>query len=212
MGEQFVNYQVKHDTQTDVANAIQYLSSGKCYVSPPLGGWVSIYHEPSENFYNPNFDRYIFDLACSLSSRLNTTVFAFIVLSGVHCIYIAFDKGNLVDEFYEDPENGCTFGFKKFDKQVSARYMGHPEKIIPYFNSEVKIEQIAEILDKARKRDVQYLGEDVLLNLAPLMEIDEYRVIKGFSYFETELSYPEEDRDVHDTDKFVFLNMSEDWE
>jgi hypothetical protein len=209
MGAKFVNYQVKSNSQTDVVNAVQNLSLGKCYISPPLGGWITVYDENSDNFSNPNLYDDIVNLARLLSNNLSTVVFAFIVFGGITFIYFAFDNGNLVDEFYDDPENGYTFGFSEFDTQVALRFQGCPEKIISYFTPEVTIQQITEILEAAKRSEVDYLGEDVLWHLAPLMGIDEYRATQGFTYFEDELSYPEEDRDIKDAEQFILVDCSQ---
>jgi hypothetical protein len=204
MGEQFVNYQFKSNSQENVVNAIRCSSLRDCYVSPSSGGWVTVYDRLSEDFRDRNLDNYVVETARSLSSNLDTAAFAFVVLGGINFLYFVFDKGELIDEFYDDPANGYHFGFHRYDQQVSVRYQGCPGKIMPYFQSEVTVEQITHILKRARTRDANCLfGEDVIHELAPLMGIDESRAIMGFRYFETEISYPKEKQNVQDLEDYV---------
>lgn len=124
MAAQFVNYQVKFDSQADVVKTAEKLSSGKCYVSPPERGWISVYDEMSENYYNPNLYEYIVNFASSMSGHLNTSVFAFVVFNGVEFFYFLYKNGDLLDEFCDNPKTSYTFGFKKFNREVEIRFQG----------------------------------------------------------------------------------------
>lgn len=206
MGEQFVNYQVKCDSQADVVKTVEKLSSGKCYVSPPEREWISIYDEMSEDYLNPDLYEYIVNFSSSMSGDLNTSVFAFVVFDGVEFFYFLYKNGDLLDEFCDDPKRSYTFGFKKYNREVEIRFEGVPEKLLPYSISGTTIENIIEILNYIKKAEDGYLGEDAILHLVPLLGMNEYRAIKGYKYFENELSLSEEDRDIKDVEKFIFID------
>jgi hypothetical protein len=187
MGNQFVNYQVKSESTSRVANCINKISSGKTYVSSPKEGWITAYNEKSEDWYDGNTDIYIINLAKMLSNELETVVFAFVVFGGIHFLYFCYCNGRLVDEFYDHPQEGYTFDFKKFNSEIAIRFYGQPRKILPYCKFETTEQQIFDILDSSRKGDISYLGEDGLLHLTTLLGIDEIRAMIGYKDFETEL-------------------------
>jgi hypothetical protein len=205
MGEQFVNYQIRSDSQTIVVEALQQLSVDKCYVSPPSGGWISIYDKMSEDFRNPHLYDYILNFASFLSKTLRLPVFIFIVFSGLNFLYFAFDDGVLIDEFYDDPENGYRFGFDKFDICTKERFQGCPEKIVSYFKPNTLPEEVASLLSHAKARDNHYLGEDVIYHLAPLMGLDECRSVMGFKYLELELI--ESNEMINDFDEYALVEF-----
>jgi hypothetical protein len=207
MGEQFVNYQIKSDSQTSVVKAVQQLSLGKCYVSPPSGGWITLYDKMSEDFRNPYLDNYIFRFASSLSATLKLPVFVFIVFSGLDFLYFVFDNGILIDEFHSAPQDGHRFGFDKFDAQTKKRFQGWPGKIIPYFKPNTVVEEVASLLNHAKERDIRYLGEDVIYYLAPLMGLDECRAAMGFKYFEVDMMDPDEA--INDFDEYVLVEFED---
>jgi hypothetical protein len=191
MGNQFVNYQVKSESTSRVANCINKISSGKTYVSSPKEGWITVYNEKSEDWYDGNTDVYIINLAKILSNELETVVFAFVVFGGINFLYFCYYNGRLVDEFYDRPQEGYTFDFNKFNREVAMRFYGQPQKILPYCKSETTEQQIFDILDLSRKGDTSHLGEDGLLHLTTLLGIDEIRAMIGYKDFETELLYAE---------------------
>jgi hypothetical protein len=187
MGNQFVNYQVKSESTSRVANCINKISSGKTYVSSPKEGWITVYNEKSEDWYDGNTDSYIINIAKCLSGDTETVVFAFIVFGGINFLYFCYCNGELIDEFYDDPKKGYAFAFKKFNRDVAMRFYGQPQKILPYCKSEITEARIFDILDFSRKRETSYLGEDGLLHLTTLLGIDEIRAMIGYKDFEIEL-------------------------
>lgn len=208
MGAQFINYQVKCDSQADAVKIVRRLSSGKCYVSPPEKGWISIYDEMSENYYNPNLYEYIVNFASSMSGYLNTSVFAFVVFNGVDFLYFLYKKGDLLDEFCCAPKLSYTFGFKKYNQDVEIRFQGAPEKLLPYSISGTTIENIIKVVNSIKKAEDNYLGEDGILHLVPLFGMNEYKAIQGYKYFENQLALSEEERDIKDAEEFIFLDCS----
>lgn len=208
MGKWFVNYQIQFDSQADVVKTVKNLSSGKCYVSPPERGWISVYDEMSENYYNPNLYEDIVNFVSSISSQLNTSVFAFVVFNGVQFFYFLYKNGDLLDEFCDDPKRSFNFGFKKFNRQVEIRFQGVPEKLLPYSISGTTIENLIEVLNSIKKAKDNYLGEDGILHIAPLFGMNEYKATQGYKDFENELSLSEEDRDIKDAEKFIFVDCS----
>jgi hypothetical protein len=204
MGNQFVNYQIKSKSTLKVVDSIGKISSGKSYISSPIEEWITIYDEKSENWREQSTDAYIINTTKYLSADLGTVVFAFIVFGGINFLYFCYDNGELIDEFYDDPKQGYTFDFKRFNSEVATRFYGHPHKILPYCKLQITEKQIFDILNYSRKRDSSYLGEDGLLHLTSLLGIDESRSLIGYKDFKTELSYPAEDRDI-DSENFTLV-------
>lgn len=209
MGTWFVNYQVRSDSQVDVAEIVKQLSSGKCYISPPEGGWISVYDEMSENYQNPQLYEYITNVVSAISSQLNTSVFAFIVFSGVEFFYFLYKNGQVCDEFCDDPQNSFTFGFKQFNKEVQRRFQGKPENLLPYSISGTTVEEIIEVLNSIKKGETDYLGEDGILHLAPLLGMNEYRAIQGYKHIENEFSLSVEYQDIQDIENFIFIDYQQ---
>lgn len=105
-----------------------------------------------------NFDHdEIHILSQKLSASLSTAVFAFIVFSGVHFIYFFYNNGELIDEFYDQPDKGYKFGFKSANKAVMERFKGQPEKLLLYCLSSTSLESLSHILNSCRE------GKKVLL-------------------------------------------------
>ncbi|BAY59753.1 hypothetical protein NIES2135_66300 (plasmid) [Leptolyngbya boryana NIES-2135] len=206
MGAWFVNYQVWSDSQVDVSEIVEQLSSGKCYISPPEGGWISVYDEMAENYQNPQLYEYIANIVSSISSQLNTSVFAFIVFSGVEFFYFLYKDGQVYDEFCSDPQNSFTFGFKKFNEEVQRRFQGNPESLLSYSISGTTLEEIIEVLSSIKKGETDYLGEDGILHLAPLLGMNEDRAIQGYNYIEDEFSLSKEYRSIPDIEDFIFID------
>jgi hypothetical protein len=76
MGASFTNYQVRSNSASAVRDALVPLVRARACVSPPKGGWVTVYDEASDE----QDDEVIRHLAEGLSRTLNTAVLAFLVV------------------------------------------------------------------------------------------------------------------------------------
>ncbi len=167
MGEKFVNYQVRCDSQHDVALVVKKITQNQAYVSPSKNGWITVYDQTSEKFNHDCIRNFI----QKLSAHLSTTVFAFIVFSGLHFIYLLYDKGEIIDEFYDDPEDE-TFGYDYADDLIIKRFQGNPSKLLKYCTEGTKEEKFSELFASLKQRDLEYLGQEAVYNFAPLFNID----------------------------------------
>jgi hypothetical protein len=184
MGEQFVNCHIHSESVSDAVNAVRDITQDRAYVSPLKNNWITVYDRTSDYKYRYN-DICLFSQ--ELSSRLSTAVCTFMVFSGLHFIYLIHDRGQLVDEYYDDPD-AAEFGFDYADSAGLERFRGHPERLLRYCLPGTNIDSISHILTSCRKGDIEYTGQDATYELALLLGIDEYRAISGYSYFEDSLS------------------------
>jgi hypothetical protein len=74
-GRSFANFQVRSDCPEEVERAFDGVIAGRAYISPGEGGWVQVCDEASESADVAELYR----VACELSARLHTGVFAFLV-------------------------------------------------------------------------------------------------------------------------------------
>lgn len=201
MGEQFVNYQLRSDSMSEVARVVRDITRTKAYVSPPKNGWITVYDQMSDYEFNYNEIRYF---SQESSSRLSTVVFAFIVFSGLNFIFFLYDVGKLVDEFYDNPES-FEFGFKYADATIIERFRGHPERLLKYCLPGIELQSVSHILTSSKNRDINYLGQEAAYELAFLLGIDGYRATSGYSYFEDDSLYNEIDPILEDAEDFLLV-------
>jgi hypothetical protein len=183
MGEQFVNYQIKVDRTVDIVRELRTLIRTEAYVSPEANGWVTIYDQMTDRVFRYDEINYI---AQELSFRLCAPVFAFIVLSGIYFIYLLYESGELIDEFYDDPRQGYEFGFEHVDEAVVQRFQGHPEALLALCPSGTTLEAVSQFLEFCRGRNTDYLGNSAPYHLAELLNINQDRAILGFHSFEAD--------------------------
>jgi hypothetical protein len=200
MGEKFVNYQVKHNSQHDVAQVVKTITGNQAYVSPETNGWITIYDQTSEEF-NPE---YIYTFVQQLSKKISTTVFTFVVFRGLHFIYLLYDCGERIDEFYDDPE-GDTFGYEYANEFVINRFKGDPNKLLKYCSADTNLQKISEFLELCRQRNTDYLGQDAVFEFALLLDIDVNKATIGFSYFEDNNLYSGTELYIEDADDFLLV-------
>ncbi|MFW9260019.1 hypothetical protein [Nostoc sp. CALU 546] len=204
MGEKFVNYQIRSSSMENVINIVKNLTRTKAYVSPPKNGWITVYDQMSD--YEFKYTE-ISNFSQNLSASLLTVAFAFIVFSGLHFIYLVYDTGKLVDEFYDDPE-ASEFGFDYVNDAVIERFKGDPDKLLKYCLPSTTLQSISHILISNKNRDIEFLGQEAAYELALLLGIDEYRAINGYSYFEDHNLYNEIDPNIENAKDFLLVKNS----
>lgn len=202
MGENFVNYQVRSDSISNVVNVVKKITKIKAYVSPSKNGWITVYDQSSEEFKSDE----IYYFAQQLSFKLSTTTLALIVNSrfGYNFIYLLYEYGQIVDEFFDNPED-FEFDFKYVDNNIIERFKGNPQKLIHYCTSETVLEELSYILESCREKKLDYTGQDAIYQLAPLLELDEARAVIGFRYFEDDNLFNKKNRDIEDAEDFILV-------
>lgn len=183
MGEQFVNYQIKTEHTAHVARELGTLIRTEAYVSPETNGWVTVYDQMTDQNFGYDETHYI---AQELSSRLSTVIFVFIVFSGVHFLYLVYECGELVDEFYDNPSQGYEFGFEYADKTVIQRFQGDPQALLRFCPPGITLEAVSQFLQFCREGNADYLGNSAPYHLAELLNIDQNRAVLGFRSFEAD--------------------------
>src|SRR5207249_11448422 len=138
MGSFYTNYQVRSDSMPAVVKALGPLVQARAYISPPSGGWVTVYDEASDD----QDDTIIQELGAALSGALKTSVLAFLVHDSDVFRYWLFRKGELIDEFDSDPE---YFG-KPEDETTSWHSRGKPAALLPLCRPGVTTAQIDAVL------------------------------------------------------------------
>ncbi|HLO49977.1 MAG TPA: hypothetical protein VK211_16285 [Kamptonema sp.] len=200
MGEKFVNCHIHSESVSDVVRVVREITKDRAYVSPPKNHWITVYDRTSD--YEYEYDD-IYPFAQKLSSHLSTVVCTFLVFSGLNFIYFIHDSGQLVDEFYDDPE-AAEFGFDYADDAIRERFHGHPERLLRYCLPGTNVDSISQILTSSRNRDIEIIGQEAAYQLALLLGIDEERAISGYAYFEDDL-YNEREPLMEDAKDFILV-------
>lgn len=178
MGAFFTNLHVHNASTESVSAALAELIETRAYVSPPQNDWVTIYSEVTES----QDDEILREIAGGLSERLNTDVIAFLVHDSDVALYWLFRNGALVDEFNSDP---LYFGGDVSDAALD-RVRGDTDALLPLCAEGTMREQLDEILHPPDGPPI--MAEDIVMELAKLLGIDEMRATLGFNYFTEEAS------------------------
>lgn len=200
MGEKFVNYQIRSNSINDVTDIVKSLTEKQAYISPPKNGWITVYDQTSERL---RYDE-INSFAQKISASLSTVVFSIVVFSGLHFIYLLHESGEIIDEFYEDPE-GLTFGYKYVNNEILKRFRGNPNKLLKHCVSEVTLEAISLFFNSCREHKRDYLGQDAAYEFSLLLGIDPDRAIIGYKYFLDNNFNSEFDPDLDDAQDFILV-------
>jgi len=201
MGENFVNYQIRLDSISDVTRVIKDITTARAYVSPPKNGWITVYDQTSDYKQQESEIRY---LCQQLSSILSSAVFCFFVFSGLHFIYLLYDKGELVDEFFDNPD-AFEFGYEQANDAVLERFQGQPERLLKYCLPGTKLELVSRILQFSREKNLDYMGQEAVYQLAILLGINVDRATIGYSYFEDDSLYNETAPTIEDAEEFILV-------
>jgi hypothetical protein len=208
MGEQFVNCHIYSESVYDAVKAVRDITQDRAYVSPSKNHWITVYDRTSD--YKYRYDD-ICPFSQELSARLSTVVCTFFVFSGLHFIYFIHDSGQLVDEYYDDPE-AAEFGFDYADSAVLERFHGHPERLLRYCLPGTNLHSISHILTSCRNGDIEYMGQDAAYELALLLGIDVDRSQNGYCYFENSSLYNEIDPRIEDAKNFLLVRSAKSTE
>ena len=158
-----------------VRDAVAGLVRARAYLSAPKNGWVTIYDEASDQ----QDDSIIRTFGSTLSQKLNTAVIACLVHDSDIAAYWLFDRGKLVDEFDSAPDY-----FKKATAATHARVRGRAEALLPLCLPGTTSEQVDSTLHPPDGPPL--MAEDMLVDIARLLGIDEHRMSLGFKYFDEE--------------------------
>ncbi len=187
MGSFFTNYQIRSESQENVVSILTPLVKQRAYVSPPKNGWVTVYDEASDEQDERELNR----LATAISQKLSTAVFAFLIHDSDVLVYFLYSHGQLIDEYNSDPDYFGNVG--ELDR---ARFRGKPVELLKYCVSSTNLDAVERVLNPENH---PIMAEDIFDDLAPLLDLDEARVLLGFRYFEAG------DHDIPDAKSFQMI-------
>ena len=179
MSASYVNYHVRSEDPAAVAAAAKPLVQGRAYVTPPSGGWVTVYEQISERQDAYEIGR----LAGELSVAVDTAVFAFLVNADELFVYYLFERGDLMDEYNSAPAPAAEAA--RVDPTMW--FSGRPELLLNYCVPGTNLETISGALERA---DVLHTSggfgsavraEQRLRPLAGALRIDIARATRGFA-------------------------------
>ena len=176
MGASFTNYQVRAKSASKVKKAIEPLVKSRAYVSPEKNGWVTIYDESSDD----QNEATITHIATELSKSLDTAVIACLVHDSDIATYWLYQSGVLTDEFNSAPD---YFG-NTVDDKTRDRLSGNSDALLPLCVAGTTLEQIESVIHPPD--DFPIMAENVFIDLAKLLGIDDARIGLGFTYFDNE--------------------------
>src|SRR5207245_2789831 len=93
--------------------------------------------------------------------------------------YWLYQSGKLLDEFNSAPDY-----FKEPDDATRARLRGNADQLLPLCVPGSTRTQVDSILHDPEGPPI--MAEEIFVELAPLLGIDEARICLGFTYFEEE--------------------------
>jgi hypothetical protein len=137
-------------------------------VTEPANGWITIYDETSESQDLEELRR----VGKTISSRLKTAVFCFMVHDSDIFVYLLHEKGKLVDQFDSRPDY-----FGPVTDQHRQEWAGHFEKLVKFTKPKTEADRIARVL-----KESQIVEEERAVQFATLFGIDQQRAREGFKY------------------------------
>lgn len=176
MGAFLTNYQVRTKSASAVKKTIATLVQSRAYVSPEKNGWVTVYDESSDEQNEATLNR----IAGGLSKALDAAVFGFLVHDSDIAVYWFYQGGVIKDEFNSAP----NYFDEKTNDATRTRLRGNPDILLPLCIAGTVRSQIEEVIHPADGFPV--LAENILVDLAKLLGIDESRISLGFNYFDEE--------------------------
>jgi hypothetical protein len=202
MGEKFVNYQIRCDSQHDVVQIVEMITRNQGYVSPSKNGWITVYDQTSEEF-NHDYIRYF---THELSNNLSTIVFTFMVNRGLNFVYLLYNCGEIIDEFDNDIA-GETLSEKDGNNGDINSFYGNSHKLLKYCIAGTTLQTVSDFLASCRQRKTEYLGQDAIYELAPLLGIDTNRATIGYSYFEDNNLYIGTEFYIEEAEQFLLVPL-----
>jgi len=176
MGAFFTNLQIRNASTQAICASLPKVTQSRAYVSPQANGWVTVYPEATED----QNEKTMCAIARGLSKTLKTDVLGFLVHDSDIAMYWLFHDGALTDEFNSAPD---YFG-EGVDGKTCARVRGNPDALLPLCVDGTSRAQLDEILHPPDGAPT--FAEDIIIELAKLLGIDDTRASLGFNYFDEE--------------------------
>jgi hypothetical protein len=176
MGAFFTNLQIRNASTRAICAALPKLTQSRAYVSPERNGWVTVYAEATED----QNEQTLCVIAGGLSKTLQTDVFGFLVHDSDIALYWLYRSGVLTDEFNYAPD---YFG-ERVDEKTCTRVRGNTDALLPLCVDGITRAQLDEVLHPADGSPT--MAEDIVIELAKLLGIDDTRASLGFNYFDEE--------------------------
>lgn len=176
MGAFFTNFQVRNISTKAIGAAVPKLTKSRAYVSPESNGWTTVYVEAAED----QNDETLRAIAGGLSISLKADVLAFLVHDSDIAVYWLYRNGTLTDEFNSAPD---YFG-EDVDDKTRERVSGNVDALLPLCVASTTRSQLDEVLHPPDGPPT--MAEDIVIELAKLLGIDESRASLGFKYFDEE--------------------------
>jgi hypothetical protein len=173
MGSFFTNLHIRNAATKAVCTALQKLD-GRAYVSPPSGGWVTVYPECTE----PQNDGPMREIASGLSRTFKTDVLGFLVHDSDIAMYWLYRNGDLIDEFNSAPDYFST----KIEEPTDTPLGGDVEAFLSLCKTGTTRAQLEQVLHPTDGFPV--MADEIVTELAKLLGINETRASFGFKYFE----------------------------
>ena len=85
---------------------------------------------------------------------------------------------------------------------------GNPQKLLEYCVSGTNISSVNNFLTSAKSGDIDYTGDCGANQLAVLLGIDEERALCGYSYFENDSLFAENNPILKDAQNFVLVKRN----
>lgn len=171
MGTFLVNVHVQTDDRAAVERELRRLSLDRCWLTPPSGGWTSVYEEQAST----QNDEWIRELTIQLSARVHAPAIAFLVHDSDLVCYWLFDRGRLLDEFNSCPDYFDAGEDGASGTAVAARLRGQPDVLVRYCRQHVHASDIENVLASEPT-----FAEEQLAALAELLGIDVKRVMTDY--------------------------------
>jgi ankyrin repeat protein len=168
MGASFANCHVRTSEKTTCTSALKSAIRSRAMLTEPKNGWVTVYDETSESQDVNELRR----IGKTISSKLKTTVFCFMVHDSDVFLFLLFDKGKLVDQFDSRPDY-----FGPATENQRRQWAGNAERLAGFAKDGVTVRHITKVL--ARNQVVE---EDRVAEFAALMDIDKQRALIGFKH------------------------------
>lgn len=137
MGTSCVNFHARSEDAAAVAKALARIVHVEALVAPPNYGWITFFDQNASSQDTKQLVR----IARSLSKKLQTAVFAFLVHDSDVFRYHLFDRGKLIDQFDSRPD---YFGVVSSARR--RKYAGQPELFVGLARAGVTVEEIRNVL------------------------------------------------------------------
>jgi hypothetical protein len=168
MGAFLTNYHVRISDKAACIKALKGIIRSRAMITEPANRWITIYDETSESQDLEELRR----VGKTISSKLKTAVFCFMVHDSDIFVYLLYENGRFVDQFDSRPDY-----FGPVTDQHRQEWAGHFAKLLKFTKAGTKADRIAKVLKEA-----QIVEEERAVQFAALFGIDQQRAREGFKY------------------------------